>query len=295
MRDIFELFKDTFEGWNRDHAQRLGAALAYYTVFSLGPLLMIVIAIAGLVFGAEAARNQILGQIQGLVGQQGAQFIQSAIQSASRPRDSIIATIIGIATLLLGALGVFGQLQDALNAIWGVKPKPNRGLIKGLIQDRLLSFTMVLGTGFLLLVSLALSAALNAAIRYLGGMLPFSANILEGANFFVSFVIFTILFAFIFKYLPDAEIGWGDVWIAGLLTSLMFVIGNFLLGLYLGNSAIASSYGAAGSVIIVLVWVYYSAQILFFGAEFSKAFALHYGKGIVPAPNAERVVEEVHA
>lgn len=295
MKDIFELFKDTFDSWNKDHAQRLGAALAYYTMFSLGPLLIIVIAIAGLVFGPAAARNQIVGQVQGLVGPQGAEFIQSAIQGANRPSASIIATIIGIVTLLLGALGVFGQLQDALNAIWGVTPKPNRGLIRGIIQDRLLSFTMVLGTGFLLLVSLVLSTVLTAAVKYFGELIPFSATVLEGINFFVSFVVITLLFAFIFKYLPDAEVTWKDVWIAALFTSLLFVIGKFLLGLYLGNSTIGSTYGAAGSVIVVLVWIYYSAQILFFGAEFSKVFALRYGKGIVPAPNAVRVVQETRA
>ncbi len=295
MRDLFGIFKDTFDAWNKDHAQRLGAALAYYTMFSLGPLLIIVIAIAGLVFGAEAARNQIVGQVQGLVGTQGAQFIQSAIAGANRPAASVIATVIGVVTLLLGALGVFGALQDALNTIWGVKPKPNRGLIKGMIQDRLLSFTMVLGTGFLLLVSLVLSTALSAAVRYFGGMIPFSATVLEGVNFFVSFFVITLLFAYIFKYLPDAEIDWGDVWIGALMTSLLFVIGKFLLGLYLGNSAIGSTYGAAGSVIIVLIWIYYSAQILFFGAEFTKVFARYRGKSIMPAPNAERIVEETRA
>ncbi len=288
------LFKDTFDNWNKDHAQRLGAALAYYTVFSLGPLLIIVIAIAGLVFGQQAAQGQIVDQLRGLVGDQGATFIQSAIAASSTPRTGLIASVIGVATLILGALGVFGALQDALNAIWGVQPKPGRG-IKGLITDRLLSFSMVIVVGFLLLVSLVISAALAAFLKYFGGMLPFSSTVLQGINFFVSFAVVTLLFALIFKVLPDAKVHWSDVWIGAVLTALLFAIGKFILGYYLGTSAYASSYGAAGSLIIVLVWIYYSAQILFFGAEFTKAFAQRYGEGIVPADNAVRVTEQVQA
>ncbi len=291
---IFLLFKDTFTEWNKDHAPRLGAALAYYTVFSLGPLLLIIIAILGLIFGTSAAQNQIMSQIQGLVGTEGARFIQDAITSAAKPRTSIIATVIGIATLLLGAIGVFGALQDALNAIWHVTPKPNRG-IRGMIKDRLLSFSMVLVVGFLLLVSLVVSAALAALFTYFGNLVPMSAQVAEGVNFFVSFGVITVLFAMIFKYLPDAVIPWSNVWIGAALTSLLFVIGKFILGFYLGSTSIGSSYGAAGSLVIVLVWIYYSAQILFFGAEFTKAFAQRYGEGIVPAQNAELVTEEVHA
>jgi membrane protein len=293
-KEILELFKDTFDAWNKDHAPRLGAALAYYTVFSLGPLLIIVIAIAGLVFGQTAARQQILTQMESLVGPQGVQFIENAIVNSNRPSTNIIFTGIGLVTLLLGALGVFGQLQDALNAIWDVTPKPGRGW-KGLLQDRLLSFTMVLGTGFLLLVSLVISTAIAALVKYFGAYLPISPVTLEGINFFVSLVIITIVFALIFKYLPDAQIGWRNVWIGALLTSLLFVIGKFVLGFYLGNSQIGTIYGAAGSLLIVLLWIYYSAQILFFGAEFTKVFATRYGKGIVPAPNAVRVTEQVQA
>lgn len=292
FREIFELFKDTFTDWNKDHAPRLGAALAYYTVFSLGPLLIIVIAIAGLVFGASAAQGQIVGQLQGLVGEQGAAFIQTAIESASQPRSSIIATVIGLVTLLLGALGVFAQLQDALNAIWGVTPKPNRGW-RGLVEDRLLSFSMIIVVGFLLLVSLVVSAALAAIFKYVGGVVPMTAMVAEGVNFFVSFAVITLLFAFIFKYLPDAQIAWSNVWIGSAMTALLFTIGKFILGFYLGNSAIGSAYGAAGSILVVLVWIYYSAQILFFGAEFTKVYANRYGAGIIPARNAVRVTEEI--
>lgn len=291
---IFRLFRDTFENWNNDHAPRLGAALAYYTVFSLGPLLIIAIAIAGLVFGQSAAQGQIMAQLRGFLGDQGAAFVQAAIEASSRPREGIIATLIGIVTLMLGALGVFGQLQDALNAIWGVKPKPGRG-IRGMLHDRLLSFSMVVVVGFLLMVSLIISAALSAFTRYFGGMLPFSATTLEGIDFFISLVVITVLFAFVFKYLPDAQVRWRDVWIGALLTAILFAIGKFLLGFYIGNSAVGSTYGAAGSIIIVLIWIYYSAQILFFGAEFTKSYAKRYGPGIIPAPNAERVVEQVQA
>jgi membrane protein len=292
FRETLELFKDTFSNWNKDHAPRLGAALAYYTVFSLGPLLIIVIAIAGLVFGAEAAQGQIVGQMQGLVGEQGAAFIQAAIESASQPRSSLIASVIGIVTLLLGALGVFAQLQDALNAIWDVTPKPDRGW-RGLIEDRLLSFSMILVVGFLLLVSLVASTALAAFFKYVGGVVPMTAIVAEGVNFFVSFAVITLLFALIFKYLPDAQIAWSNVWIGAAMTALLFTIGKVILGIYLGNSAVSSAYGAAGSLVVVLVWVYYSAQILFFGAEFTKVYANRYGAGIIPAPNAVRVTEEI--
>ncbi|MGE5262987.1 MAG: YihY/virulence factor BrkB family protein [Acidobacteriota bacterium] len=292
LRETLELFKDTVSNWNKDHAPRLGAALAYYTVFSLGPLLIIVIAIAGLVFGAEAAQGQIVGQMQGLVGEQGAAFIQAAIESASQPRSSVIASVIGIVTLLLGALGVFAQLQDALNTIWDVTPKPDRGW-RGLIEDRLLSFSMILVVGFLLLVSLVASTALAAFFKYVGGVVPMTAIMAEGVNFFVSFAVITLLFALIFKYLPDAQIAWSYVWIGAAMTALLFTIGKVILGIYLGNSAVSSAYGAAGSLVVVLVWVYYSAQILFFGAEFTKVYANRYGAGIIPAPNAVRVTEEI--
>jgi membrane protein len=297
FREIFDLFKDTFEAWNNDHAQRLGAALSYFTVFSIGPLLVIVVAIAGFVFGQEAARQQVLAQIQSLLGTQGAQFIETAMANSNRPSTNIMFSIVGVATLLLGALGVFGQLQDALNAIWGVTPKPVGGF-KGLLemlQSRLLSFTMVVGTGFLLLVSLIISAAISAFVRYFGGMLPFSGTVLQGINFFVSLFVITVVFAFIFKYLPDAQIRWRSVWIGALLTALLFDIGRFVLGYYLGNSQLGGAYGAAGSLLIVLVWIYYSAQILFFGAEFTKVYATRYGEGVVPAPNAVRVTEQVQA
>ncbi len=290
MEEIVEILRDTFDNWNKDHAPRLGAALAYYTVFSIGPLLIIAIAIASLVFGQQAAQGQLIGQFRSLLGDQGASFLQIAIENAYRPGTGVLASLIGIVTLLLGALGLFGQLQDALNTIWQVTPKPGRSIMR-MLRNRALSFSMVLVIGFLFLVSLAISAGLAALVRYFGNMLPISANMLQGANFFGSLVVVTILFALIFKYLPDAVVRWRDLWTGAILTSLLFTIGMFLLDLYIRNGAFGSTYGAAGSILIVLVWIYYSAQILFFGAEFTKTCAIRYGNGIVPTPNAERVKE----
>jgi membrane protein len=284
-----QLIKDTFAEWNEDKVSRLAAALAYYTIFSLAPLLIIAIAIAGLVFGQEAAQNQIVGQIQGLVGREGAEAIQAMILNASRPGAGIVATIFGVVTLLFGASGLFAQLQDALNTIWEVTPRP-RGII-GMIQDRFWSFSMVLGTGFLLLVSLILSAVLAGIATYLGSLMPGFVQLWTIVNFLVSFGVITILFALIYKVIPDAKVAWSDVWIGAIVTSFLFSIGRYLIGLYLGSSAIGSAYGAAGSFVIVLIWVYYSAQILLIGAEFTQVYATRYGSRIKPSKNAIPVSE----
>ncbi|HBY97286.1 MAG TPA: ribonuclease BN [Chloroflexi bacterium] len=291
---IWTLLKETFSEWSEDKASRLAAALAYYTVFSLGPLLIVVIAIAGVVFGQEAARGQIVAQAQGLIGRSGAQAVQTIIQNARQPTSGIVATSIGIVTLLLGASGVFGQLQDALNTIWEVMPKPGRGLM-GAITDRFVSFTMVLGIGFLLLVSLVLSAVLTGLATFFGDVLPIPGFVLQIVDFVVSFAVITLLFAMIYKVLPDVEIAWGDVWIGAAMTSLLFTIGKFLIGLYLGRSAVTSTYGAAGSLVVILLWVYYSAQILFFGAEFTQVHARRYGSRIVPTEDAIPVTEKARA
>ena len=294
IKTILAVLKETFSEWNNDKASRLAAALAYYTVFSLAPLLIIVIAIAGAVFGEEAARGEIVGQIQGLVGTDGAKFIETAIESASKPKAGTIASLISIAVLLFGASGLFAQLQDALNTIWEVQPKPDQGVI-AIIRARFLSFTMVLGVGFLLLVSLVLSAALAAVVNFLGNLIPGIGFLLQAANFLLGFGITTLLFGLIYKVLPDVKIVWGDVWIGAIITSLLFSIGRFLLGLYLGNSTFGSTYGAAGSVVILLVWVYYAAQILFFGAEFTQVYARRYGSRIVPAKNAIPITAQARA
>ncbi len=280
--NILGLLKDTFADWNADKAPQLAAALAYYTVFSLAPLLIIVIAIAGLAFGQEAAQNQVVGQLRGLVGEQGGETIQEMIKSASKPADGILATIIGVVTLLFGAAGAFGQMKATLNTIWNVPPRPVSG-IKGIIlaiKSQLISLAMVLGIGFLLLVSLILSAGISAVSNFMGERLPLPPIVWQIIDFVVSFGIITLLFAAIYKVLPDADIAWSDVWIGAAITSLLFVIGKILIGLYLGHSSVASSYGAAGSLVVLLLWIYYSAQILFFGAEFTQVYANRYGSRI---------------
>ncbi|MFN8473225.1 MAG: YihY/virulence factor BrkB family protein [Anaerolineae bacterium] len=292
---IFGLLKDTFSQFNEDKAPRLGASLAYYTVFSLAPLLVIAIGIAGLVFGAEAARGQIMNSIGGLVGDQGAQGIQAMVQGASQQRTGgIVATIIGIVALLFGASGVFGALQDSLNTMWEVQPKPGRGIM-GLIKSRFFSFTMVLGTGFLLLVSLIVSTGLSAFGAWLGNAMPGGEGLWQVINFIFSLAVITVIFALVFKYIPEAKIAWRDVWIGAFITALLFTIGKFVIGLYLGHSAFSSSYGAAGSLLVLLLWVYYSAQILFFGAEFTQVYANTYGSRMTPKPGAVPMTEEARA
>jgi membrane protein len=278
---IFKLLQETFQEWQEDRASQLAAALAYYTIFSITPLLIIAIAIAGSIFGKDAARGEIVGQIQGLVGRQGAEVIEVGLNNASQPELSNIASIISIGLLLLGASGVFAQLQDALNSIWNVKPKPGSGLWD-LIRKRLLSFGMVLAIGFLLLVSLVISAALSGLSNYRSSVLPGFDVFWQVLNFLISFGFISLLFALMYKYLPDVKITWRDVSIGATITALLFTIGKYILGLYLGAGSFGSTYGAAGSLVIFLVWVYYSAQILLFGAEFTQVYARRYGSQIRP-------------
>jgi membrane protein len=280
IRTWWPILKETFDKWSTDKAPRLGAALSYYTVFSLVPLLVLSIAIAGLVFGEEAAQQHIMAQIASLLGDKSAASIQEMLQIAHQPSKGLLTSLLAIGTLLLGASGVFQQLQDALNAVWHVEPKEGRGFW-GAIKDRFFSFVAVLGTGFLLLVSLILSAALAAFGKLFQGWLPAPEAILHVANFAISFGVITLLFAMIFKFLPDAHVAWRDVWIGAGLTSLLFTIGKFLIGMYLGKADVGSAYGAAGSLVILLVWVYYSGQILLFGAEFTAVYANRYGSRIV--------------
>ncbi|MEH2162923.1 MAG: YihY/virulence factor BrkB family protein [Nostoc sp.] len=285
LQAIFKLFQETFKEWSEDKASRLAAALAYYTIFSIAPLLIIVIAIAGAVFGEEAARGQIVGQIQGLVGIEGAKFLESAIQNANQPKTGAIASIISIVVLLVGATGLFTELQDAMNTIWEVKPKPGRG-VTNIIRLRVLSFAMVIGIGFLLLVSLVISTGLTTLVTYFSNLLPGVDSLWQLVNFLLSFAITTVLFGLIFKVLPDVKIAWSDVLVGASLTSVLFSIGRFLLGQYLGNGSFGSAYGAAGSLVVILAWVNYAAQILFFGAEFTQVYARRYGSGITPTKDA---------
>jgi len=287
LKALFSLFKETFDEWNADNAPRLAAALSYYTIFSIAPFLIVVIAIAGLAFGQEAVAGNLDEQIQGVVGREGADMIQQLVQNSREPSDNIIASIIGVATLLMGAGGVFGQLKSALNTVWDVEPKAGGGIVN-IIKERFLSFTMVLGVGFLLLVSLVLSTILAIIQGYFTDLLPGTDALLQLVNFVVSFGITTLLFAMIYKVLPDAEIQWHDVWIGALVTSLLFTLGKTALGVYLGNSGVASSYGAAGSLILILLWIFYSSQILLFGAEFTQVYARKYGSRII----SEAVVAE---
>jgi membrane protein len=288
-RSTFSILKEAFREWRDDEALQLGAALAYYTIFSLAPLLLVVIGVAGLAFGREAVQGQLDNQIQGLVGAQGADAIQGMVANASRHKDGgIIATTIAFATILFGATGVFTQLQTSLNHIWNVKQKPGQG-IKGLLRARAAAFGMLLGIGFLLLVSLVVSAGLAAVDNYATGLLPGAETLLRGVNFAVSLAVITVLFAMIFRFLPDVKIAWRDVWFGAAVTSLLFTVGKYLIGLYLGNSSVATVYGAAGSLVILLLWTYYSSQILFFGAEVTEVWARRRGSGIVPDKHAVAV------
>ena len=292
---FWAIIKATFADWKEDKVPRLAAALAYYALFSIAPMLIIVISIAGVFFGEEAARGQILGEVAGLVGERGAKAIQDIVLAASQqPRTGVFATVVGVGALLLGAAGLFGQLQDALNTIWEVEPKRNRSW-KDVIRDRFAPFTMVLGIAFLLLVSLVVSAAIAALGTYLGGVLPAMATALQAITFLLSFAIVTLLFAMIYKVLPDAKVAWSDVWIGSAATALLFTVGKLLIGLYLGRSSTTSAYGAAGSLVVVLIWVYYSSQILFLGAEFTQVYARAHGAGIRPKENAKPATEEVRA
>ena len=286
IRATFKLLQEAFGEWQQDKASMLAAALAYYTVFSITPLLVIAIAIAGIVFGQDAAQGEIVEQINQLVGQQGAQAIETALANANQPQLGSMASLISIVVLLIGASGVFAQLQEALNTVWNVKTKPNAG-IGEFIRKRLLSFGMVLAIGFLLLVSLILSAMLSGISKLEINLLPGLTPLWQVFNFAVSFGFISLLFALIYKYLPDVKIRWKDVIVGAIITALLFTVGKFLIGLYLGRGSLGSAYGAAGSLIVFLAWVFYSAQILLFGAEFTQVYARKYGKKIRPDSHAE--------
>ena len=290
---MWPLLRATMSDWYEDRAQRIGAALAYYTIFALAPGLVIVMALAGLMLG-PGAESQIIEQIRDLIGKLGAAAIEATIRSARNETLGATGTALALIPLVFGLWGVFGELQDGLNTIWGVTPKPGRR-IRDILKERFWSFAMVVGIGFVLLVSLVLSAWLAAVGTYVGSLLPAPATGLEALNFVISFVVITGSFALIFKLLPDVKIAWRDVWLGAAVTSLFFTVGKFLIGLYLGKSAVASAYGAAGSLVIIVVWVYYSAQILLFGAEFTKVWTKRRGSGFVPEQTAVPVTQEARA
>lgn len=287
-----KLLQEMIATWNRHGATAQSAALAFYTIFSLAPVLVVVIALAGAVFGKEQVRGQIFQEFQGLMGDEAALLVQQVLQSAARPGSGRWATLIGVVTLLLGATAVFGQLQDALNTVWGVAAKPG-AVLTTLLRKRLLSFTVLLALGFLLGVSLVLSAVLSVFSGYLDRLLPLPVEALEAANFLLSFVIVTLLFAMIYRLLPDVKLEWRDVWLGSIVTALLFVIGKSLIGLYLGRTGVASAYGAAGSLVVVLLWVYYSSLIFFFGAVFTRIHSQQYRTSRAqPEEGAVRIPEE---
>jgi membrane protein len=285
---IWGLLKASISAWSDDKSPRLGAALSFYTVFAMPPLFMIVIFIASLVFDPESVRTHMFSEVGGLIGKKSAEAIQSAMAAQYDTNKGLVASAIAIGTLILTATGLFIELQDALNTIWRVEAKPGHGVM-GFIRIRLMSFAMVVGIGFLLLVSLIVSAGLAAATKYISGLMPGVGVVSVIASDVISFAVITVLFAMIFKVLPDVRIAWRDVWIGGAVTSLLFTGGKFLLGWYLGRSTTISAYGAAGSVVLILLWVYYSAQILFFGAEITKVYAIRFGSRLRPAPYARWV------
>lgn len=272
MNRFWALAKETYRKWSEHQAARLGASLAYYTIFSLAPLLILVVAIAGLAFGKEAAQGSVMYQISGIVGEQGAAAIQTMLQNAWKPATGILASLLGLIILLFGATGVLVELRYSLNTIWGVRQNPDEG-IKDVVKQRVWSLALIVGIGFLLLVSLAASAVLSVAGKYFEGLLPLGEAPLQLLNFVISFAVIAVAFALIFKYVPDHPVAWRDALVGGALTSVLFSVGKLLIGMYLGKSTVASSYGAAGSLVAVLVWVYYSAQILFFGAQFTEVYS----------------------
>ena len=293
LKSMVSLGKGTVSEFGEDNVLRLSAALAYYAIFSIGPLLAIVVGVAGLAFGNDSVREQIHHSLKGMLGENSAKTIDSMMAARSHA-TSLITTIIGIVALLFGAAGVFGQLQDSLNTIWEVKAKPGAG-IWDLVRKRFLSFSMVLGVGFLLLVSLALSTALAAFTQTLNQKIPMGNVLGHAVDFVVSFAVITALFAMIFKFMPDVKIPWSKVWVGAIGTALLFTLGKSLLGLYLGKQSTSSAYGAAGSVIVILMWVYYASVILFFGAEFTQVYARQTGAKIVPKKYAVPVKEEERA
>jgi membrane protein len=273
VKQAWQLIKEAVSAWIDDYAPSMGAALAYYTLFSIAPLLVIVIGIAGLVFGAEAAQGAIVGQLGGLIGEEGARAVEGLLVRANEPAHGFVATVVGVVTLLIGSTTVFAELQSALDRIWEVAPEQAGGGLWSLLRKRLLSLGMILVLGLLMLVSLVLSAALAALGTWWGGAFAGFEALLHALNFTVSFLLITGLFAAIYKLMPRASIAWRDVWVGAGVTALLFTVGKFLIGLYLGKSGVTSAFGAAGSMVVLLVWVYYSAQIFLLGAEFTWVYA----------------------
>jgi membrane protein len=277
FRNSAALVKEASNAWVEDRAASMGAALSYYSVFSVAPLLLIVIAVAGLVFGQEAAQGAVVAQLQGLLGDSGAEIVQEMLESVSEPKEGVVATVTGLALLLVGATTVFAELQDDLDRVWKAPARAKPSGIWGWVRARILSFGMILAIGFLLLVSLLVSAAISALGDWWGSLFSGWETLAQVINFLLSFGLVTAMFAFIYRFMPDVRIEWRDVWIGAGVTALLFTVGKFLIGLYIGRSSVASGFGAAGSLAVLLLWVYYSAQIFLLGAEFTWVYAHSYG------------------
>jgi membrane protein len=288
MNQLWRILRQTVTESLEDKLLRLSAALSYYAVFSLAPLLLIAVSIAGAVFGADAASGVLAQELEASMGREAAAAVQELVRNARKPSDNLLAAVIGVSMLVFGAGGVFVQLQDALNTVWGLQLKPGTG-VRGMIQDRLQSFSMVLGAGFLLLVSLALTTMLQGASALVAEIAPLHPMFWTLLSSVVSFLVVTLLFAAIFRVLPDADIAWSDVWLGAVATSVLFTIGKFGLSWYLGREATTSSYGSAGAFILILLWVHYSSLILLFGAEFTQVHAALRGRHITPNDRAVRV------
>ncbi|WP_207433759.1 YihY/virulence factor BrkB family protein [Sabulibacter ruber] len=292
LKEGWGIIKEVVFDFMDNNSFQKGAALAYYTIFALPPILIIIINTAGAIFGREAVRGQVYSQLRDLLGRKGASDIQEMVENINHSADFTFTTIVGVATLLIGATGVFVSLQESLNQIWGVKPKPRNEYLK-LLWDRLLSFAMILAIVFLLLVSLVIHTAVVAITSYLTNRIDESILLItQFTNLVGSTGVVMFLFALIYKFLPDAKIRWSDVWVGSLVTALLFTLGKSIIGFYLGNSNFASIYGAAGSVIVVLTWVFYTSQIVFLGAQFTLVYARHYGADIYPSDYAVRVINK---
>lgn len=285
----WELLTLTFSEWTDDNAFELSAALAFYTIFSIAPILLIAVGVASFFLAPGIATNQIVGEMDKMIGAQGANAVRGVIESSRGIGKGLWAMSVGIVTLVTGATAVFGELQSALNQIWDVKAKPDRGVIMSFVVDRVRSFSIAIGVGFLLLVSLVISAVINWLQHYMNNWLPGIPWVWQMANVVSSFLVIAILFAMIYKFLPDVVISWKDVWIGAAVTALLFTAGKYLIGIYLGRTATASAFGAAGSLVVLLFWVYYSALISFLGAEFTQVYARRYGPGIQPQKHAVRL------
>jgi membrane protein len=282
FKTVIGFLKEVMSDFSDDKVMKYSASLSYYTVFSIAPILIIIISIAGIVFGREAVTGKIFYQIKGLVGSDAAEQIQAMIANTHRSGNTFIASVISVMVLILGATGIFGEIQDSINSIWGLKSKPKRGILK-IVINRLISFSLIISLGFVAMVALLLNAVVDVISTKLGQIVPGAGvYFVQVINYVLSFVIITFMFAVIFKVLPDAKIKWRDVIRGAMVTAVLFILGRYLIGIYIGKSNVASVYGTAGSIVVILVWVYYTAVILYFGAEFTKVYSIKYGSKITP-------------